>query len=75
MDAALAAGEVEEIAAAVKEVGAQNFIIATDLGQQVARMCHKRVHARLRRAMAKSGRSHPNALRVWLASGTPSGVT
>src|SRR5262249_33342940 len=43
--------------------------------QQVARMSHTRVYARLRRAMAKSGRSRPNALRVWLASGTPSGVT
>ena len=30
--------KVEEIAAAVKEVGAQNFILATDLGEQVARM-------------------------------------
>ena len=32
------AAKVEEIAAAVKEVGAQNFILATDLGEQVARM-------------------------------------
>ena len=29
------AAKVEEIAAAVKEVGAQNFILATDLGEQV----------------------------------------